>query len=82
MYQLTKDSVTSKLGIDLHTTGAVFLSVIDNLLIAHNVDQQVGEGEAGEAGEGEADGEEENDIDLGTRTHYSTNSWKKNEICR
>lgn len=41
LYHLTKDNVIKKLGIDLHTNGTVFVHVIDNLLITHNVEQKV-----------------------------------------
>lgn len=41
MYQLTKDVVDKKISIDLHASGDVHVSVIDNLIIAHNVTQKV-----------------------------------------
>jgi len=41
LYQLTKDLVVKHLIIDLHTDGAVFVHVIDNILLAHNIDQKV-----------------------------------------
>lgn len=40
-YQITRDMIAPKLTIDLHTSGPVQLSVQDNLIITHNVAQQV-----------------------------------------
>uniref|UniRef100_A0A6B2KYX7 Uncharacterized protein n=1 Tax=Arcella intermedia TaxID=1963864 RepID=A0A6B2KYX7_9EUKA len=41
LYHLSNHSVVAKHHIDLHTDGIINLSVIDNLIIAHNIDQQI-----------------------------------------
>lgn len=41
LYHLTTDAVKKQLVIDLHATGQCFISVIDNLIVAHNVSQKV-----------------------------------------
>eukprot|EP01121_Diplochlamys_sp_Union-15-3_P008527 TRINITY_DN2264_c0_g2_i1.p1 TRINITY_DN2264_c0_g2~~TRINITY_DN2264_c0_g2_i1.p1 ORF type:complete len:638 (-),score=93.50 TRINITY_DN2264_c0_g2_i1:4-1917(-) len=41
LYQLTKDSVSKKLVIDVHTEGTVRISVIDNILVSHSIETKV-----------------------------------------
>eukprot|EP01128_Nolandella_sp_AFSM9_P005846 TRINITY_DN2910_c0_g1_i1.p1 TRINITY_DN2910_c0_g1~~TRINITY_DN2910_c0_g1_i1.p1 ORF type:complete len:805 (+),score=138.20 TRINITY_DN2910_c0_g1_i1:28-2415(+) len=41
LYHISKDRVTPKLSIDLHTSGPVQVSVLDSLIVTHNLDQQV-----------------------------------------
>eukprot|EP01122_Echinamoeba_exundans_P004169 TRINITY_DN14182_c0_g1_i1.p1 TRINITY_DN14182_c0_g1~~TRINITY_DN14182_c0_g1_i1.p1 ORF type:complete len:758 (+),score=141.94 TRINITY_DN14182_c0_g1_i1:36-2276(+) len=41
LYHLTTDAIKKQLVIDLHATGTCFISVIDNLIVAHNVSQKV-----------------------------------------
>ncbi len=41
LYQLTKEIVIKRSTIPVHTSGAVAVQVVDNLLIVHNIDSKV-----------------------------------------
>ncbi len=40
-YQITREAVIEKFTYVLHTTGRLFLHIVDNLIILHDIDSKV-----------------------------------------
>jgi hypothetical protein len=41
LYHMTRETVAKSASVNLHTNGAVAIHVVDNILVAHNLDHKV-----------------------------------------